>query len=244
WRYSAAGLGSEQCDGKVDSLAVFLVGSYLAVLLFSGSFFDAGIPFDSRILGPLYPPPLVLGAAAWPGLPGSSEKGRRLRIVGVALAAILFCSQLAGTTSSLASGYRKGIGYAGRAWRDSPLARRLRDMGRAPVFTNAPDAVYLVTGLPAFNIPAKVDAHTNLPYAGFPAELEALRVRLETENGVLAYFHKISWRWNLPSEEELTERLDLRVLAREADGVTYEARKNGKIRNYAAGEKTGQRTRR
>jgi len=242
WRSSATGLESDHRDGKVDSLAFLWIGSYLAVLLLSVAFFDAGIPFDSRILAPLYPPLLVLGTDPWTGLPASSDKGRRLRIVGVVLAAIIFCSQIAGTKSSLGLGYHEGIGYASRAWRGSPLARRLTDMRRAPVFTNAPDAVYLVTALPASGIPAKVDPHTNLPNASYPAELEAFRVRLETESGTLAYFNTIWSRWNLPSEAELTELLDLRVLAREADGVIYEARKNGKIQSYAAGEKTGQQT--
>ena len=240
WRSSAIGFESDHRDGKVDSLAFFCIGSYLAVLLLSVSFFDANIPFDRRIFAPIYPPLLVLGATAWTGLPASSEKGRWLRRVGVGLAVILFSSQITGTGPSLALGYREGVGYAGRAWHDSPLVGRLMNLRRAPLFSNAPDAVYLVTALPAFGIPAKVDSHTNLPYVGYAAELEALRVRLETESGVLAYFNTITWRWNLPSEAELTERLDLRVLAREADGVIYEARKDGKIRSNAAGEKTGQ----
>jgi hypothetical protein len=35
---------------------------------------------------------------------------------------------------------------------------------------------------------------------------------------------RVDWRWYLPAAEELERTLDLRVLARENDGVIYQVR--------------------
>ncbi len=220
---------------KITSLLALWSGVYVIVLFLSMAFFDADIPLDSRILSPLYPAWLIVGVNAWAAAPASSEN-RRLRMMGAALGAILVCSQLAGTVSWLAFGYRNGIGYASRSWRESPLARRLAGMGRAPVFTNAPEAVYLVTGLAAFGIPAKIDSQTRAPNAAYPVQLAALLHRLQTERGVLVYFKTVTWRWYLPPEAELAAELDLRILAREDDGTLYEAGGGPKLSEKGTGE--------
>ena len=52
-------------------------------------------------------------------------------------------------------------------------------------------------------------------------DLAEMGRELETKNGVLVYFNTISWRWYLPSEEELKTKLDLRLVVREQDGSIY-----------------------
>jgi hypothetical protein len=40
----------------------------------------------------------------------------------------------------------------------------------------------------------------------------------------LIYFYNVGWRWYLPTAEELEGTLGLQALARETDGVIYQAR--------------------
>ena len=108
------------------------------------------------------------------------------------------------------------------SWRASPLAGRLVELGRAPVFSNAPEAVYLVTGLSAVSLPAKIDPRTRAPNPDYAEAVAAVGRRLSAEGGVLAYFKAVSWRWYLPPETELVTVLGLRPLAREVDGTVYE----------------------
>jgi len=47
--------------------------------------------------------------------------------------------------------------------------------------------------------------------------------QLKNHDAVLVYFNTVTWRWYLPSEDELKEKMSLRVLFQGADGTIYEA---------------------
>jgi len=209
---------------KISLLFSNFIACYGLVIFLSVSFFDAYIPMDSRILSPLYPAVLVLGMIAWARFVATKEPGFRVRLTVAVLAAVFFCSQLAGADSWLYFSYRNGIGYAGREWQESQLIKRVRRLDLSvPIFTNAPEVVYLLAERPAHGIPAKVNPQTRLPYEGYRSELVHLLGRLQAERGVLVYFRTVSWRWYLPPEKELEEKLGLHAVAGERDGAIYQA---------------------
>jgi hypothetical protein len=207
---------------KISSLLILFAACYGLVLVLSISFFDAEIPIDSRILSPLYPVLLALGIIAWVGLPASPANYFNVRFAAAALAVIVLYSQWTGSGRWLYFGYRNGIGYAGREWQESPLIGRIRKLGNSvPIFTNAPEVVYLLTARPAFGLPAKINTQTQTPSPIYPTELAKLRSSMQKRGGVLIYFSTVRWRWYLPSEAELARELKLRFIAREEDGALY-----------------------
>jgi hypothetical protein len=149
----------------------------------------------SRILSPLYPALLTLGIGAMNRFFALNEPSARVRLAIGAFGAIVFLSQLMGTSSWLQLSYGNGIGYAGQQWRESPLADRVRRLDRSvPVFTNSPDALYSVFERPTYGIPAKVNPLTQLPNESYRAELASLRSGLQERHGVLVYFNTVRWR--------------------------------------------------
>lgn len=73
-------------------------------------------------------------------------------------------------------------------------------------------------------IPRKTQTDTNRPNRDYLAQTAELARRLKEDRGLLVYLHRVDWRWYLPAAEKLERTLNLHVLARENDGVIYQAR--------------------
>jgi hypothetical protein len=92
------------------------------------------------------------------------------------------------------------------------------------LFSNAPDVLYTLMNQPAVMIPRKTHTDTNRPNGQYLDQTAELTRRLKKNSGLLVYFSRVDWRWYLPAAEELERTLSLHVLARENDGVIYQAR--------------------
>ena len=108
-------------------------------------------------------------------------------------------------------------GYTAPALRRSPL---MADVGQ-PLYTNAPDAVFFVTGRTSTPIPVTHDYLTGRPNPRYAEELAAMGAA----GGHLAYFDAITFRRSFqPSRAELEAALPLEVVARDAVGTLYRIR--------------------
>ena len=213
---------------QTDTLLVFIlivVVSYLAMLSLSLSFLDAQIPVDSRTLSPIYVPSMILLIALSARFVFARESLLHARLLVSACLALLLAAQLQSSVNWLRFNHQNGIGYAGRVWRESQTLNRLKRMMPATVlFSNAPDVLYTLLNEPAVMIPRKTHTDTNLPNRQYLAQTAELTRRLKEESGLLVYLHRVDWRWYLPAAEELERTLSLHVVARENDGVIYQAR--------------------
>ncbi len=205
-------------------MLIFVV-TYLAMLSLSLTFLDAQIPADSRTLSPIYVPSMTLVIALpirFVLVPGSRSYARLF--VSTCLA-LLLAAQLQASVNWLQFNYQNGIGYAGRVWRESQTLNRLkRLMPPTALSSNAPDVLYTLLNKPAVMVPRKIHPNTNLSNRQYLAQTAELRRWLKEESGLLVYFYRVDWRWYLPAAEELERILGLHVLARENDGVIYQAR--------------------
>ena len=116
------------------------------------------------------------------------------------------------------------LAYASRVWRESALVaevKSLRDDVR--VFSNAPDALYVLTGRPARLVPLKADPFTRQENPRYPEEVGRLERELRGRAGVVVYFRWLRWRWYLPGERELAEQLGLVTVATAREGAMYGA---------------------
>ena len=70
-------------------------------------------------------------------------------------------------------------------------------------------------------MPAKVDPVSGKNNPEFEREINSVRNELMQNQAVVVYLDKITWRWYLPSKDELENVYRLPVLVRFDDGVVY-----------------------
>ena len=214
----------EQSEGssQLRWLITCFLASYVFLLIIFVSLLDAHTPIDNRILSPAYVGLLILvvslGVCSFLNL--ALKNVFRSALIVLVLGFSTF--QLTEVIDSVSHSYREGIGYAAQPWRESPLIRHLRGWDASgSIFSNAPDAIYLLSGHPAVMIPRKVNTATHHMNANYLDDLEFVRNRLQVHNGLLVYFSGVRWRWYLPSEQELKKTLGLRLILQEEDGSIY-----------------------
>lgn len=209
----------------VSSLTALVAVTYLALVFFTISLFDAQTPVDSRLLAPCYLPTLLFVVSAWMISTRHWQEHASFRFVAPAVGVLIIGLQLPATLNWLQQHYRQGIGYSSREWQQSETIKHLATtMPSASIYTNAPDVVYALLGRPAGMIPRKTNTTSNLPDPNYRAELEQMSRTLRAANGVIVFFDRVNWRKYLPSAAELESSLGLRLVARTADGAIYQVR--------------------
>jgi hypothetical protein len=174
---------------------------YAAVLLVSRGFVGAGIPFDERLLSPLFLLATIALAACvrirWPAWSGGMRAGTATVLVLWAIGgALVNLDQFNGLRED-------GWGYSGSKWQPSAEQHWLRTEGRRyPLFSNNPMLVYFLTGRPSRELPDTADAETIDDFAG----------TLEERHGAVVGFDENYRRMDPP--EFLAAVLGLKPIAR------------------------------
>jgi len=195
-----------QAGSTLSRLLVVFALAYLAVLLANRALTDATGRLDARFLAPLHVVAILLVVPAL----------HRLRVAGV-----LVLAQVVGAVAWTAGGLTDD-GLSRRGYNAAALRRSaaMADVGQ-PVYSNAFDAIYFLTGRPALPIPAEKDYLTGRPNLRYAEELAAMRA----SGGYLAYFDALTFRRSfLPSRVELEAALPLEVVAADALGTVYRLR--------------------
>ena len=191
---------------SLSRLLVMFTVAYLAVLLANRVFTDATGRLDARFLAPLHVVAILLVVPAL----------HRVRMAGV-----LVLAQVVGAVAWTAGGLTDE-GIARRGYNAAALRRSaaMADVGR-PVYSNAFDAIFFLTGRSALPIPAEKDYLTGRPNPRYDEELSAMRA----SGGYLAYFDALTFRRSfLPSQAELEAALPLEIVAADALGTLYRLR--------------------
>jgi hypothetical protein len=117
---------------------------------------------------------------------------------------------------------REGEGLTSRAWKDSETVKFLKSLpSQTIIYSNAADACYLFTKREVLRLPAKYDSTGGRDNADFGAQMEVLKNDLDKNHALIIYFDRLTWRWYLPSRNELEEKYKLPVVTRLADGVVF-----------------------
>jgi hypothetical protein len=167
---------------------------------------------NNRLLSPLYIPLLVC-LTGW--LP---RRLRQKRVkAGKWLLPVLGCCFLLGALASARNMYNEvkdyGIpGYTDDSWRQSPIARYLKTHPHVfrpehTVYSNAPDAVYFVSGLSAYTLPHTVDTSDVRDFNGDPEQY-------------VIWFNQIDDQ-DLISRSYLLQHKKTIPLYQAADGIIY-----------------------
>lgn len=198
-------------------ILLLFCSAYLVFLLASMTLFDAATELDARILAPV----LLAGAI----LAGRALKGRARQAWLVAAVVGLLIVKARYTWYWTQAAHELGLGYANHVWRNSALLPALPTTGR--VYSNAPQAPYLITGRIALELPRKYSSTSLRPNDRYDAMLAGIEQEARVEPVYIAYFTTWATPPFLPTEAELRERLPLRTVAVTSGGTLYQVGRGG-----------------
>ena len=198
---------------------------YLVFLFISISFFDAHTPLDRRILLPAI---LALTIAsiilAWSL---SKELNRRWIWYGFVLLAIFSVSiNIIPAIATAVDIHKNGRGYTSRYWNYSNIIAYLSEDFHEvrTIYSNGPDVIRFLTGKEAVMIPVKVSTGTRRVNEDYEEELNQIIQECSEGKALIVYLNAITWRWYLPSIEEVEATDNLPVLRKTQDGMIYGTR--------------------
>jgi hypothetical protein len=119
------------------------------------------------------------------------------------------------------SGYEDGWGFSSRAWRQSRTLGHLGELDPdVPLFSNAPEIVYLHSGRSAQGLPRTRFLMNQQPNREFGTQLTAVGHEVRTRCGVVVYLRNLR-QMAMPTELEVRSGLSLDVLLDVDDGVIW-----------------------
>lgn len=198
---------------------------YVVFLFTSISFFDAATPLDYRILLPAILAMLIAAIIlAWSM---SEEINRRWIWYGFIL--LVFFSVSINMNRAIETAveiHKNGQGYTSRYWNNSGTIAYLSEDSHEvrTIYSNAPDAISFLTGKEAVMIPAKVSAGTRRVNEAYEEKLNQMLQECREGKALIVYLNACTWRWYLPSIEEVEATDNLPVLKKTQDGVIYGTR--------------------
>jgi hypothetical protein len=200
-------------DGSLlvlTAAAGVLASSYVLILLVSRLLADPAIPFDERLLSPLF----LLAAILLAGMATAAlrDGSKALRVLGALVFLSWWVAALRAVDDEVQYTLENGRDLTQSQWRESPLLGWARaNAAHRPVYSNWASAVVLHLGRTAHELPPVDDA------AILTAFTDTLRVR----DGVALAFD-----WPGPRQigvESLRKAAGLHIVARLADGSVFAA---------------------
>ena len=200
-RAPAVGAGWSSLDRLLAGFAV----AYLAVLLADRTLTDVTGRLDARFLVPLHVVAILLVVPAL--------HRRKVEGVAVAVALVQVVGAISWTVGGLTDRSVTRRGYTAAALERSTLL--------AGDYSNAPDAVFFLTGRTSLPIPAKKDYLTGEANPRYADELAALR---DHHGAVVVYLNVPFRRSFQPSRTELEAALPLQLVADDGVVASYRVR--------------------
>jgi hypothetical protein len=188
--------------------AGLMAGCYVAVVLLSRLFVDETIPFDERLLSPIFLFATVAVAAACGALWPAWRRG--VRVAAGLLCVVWLGASARASARAVGEGNEGGWGYANDEWHGSRLGAWLRTEGRgAEIFSNDPAGAWFLTHRPSREVPPTLDPDSVGEFGRVLGERRAVLVRFPDD-----------YEPSAPAES-LALRLGLHQLAVFADGAVW-----------------------
>ena len=185
----------EQRSGDVLGrlLAAFAI-AYLALLVADRALLDATGRLDLRFLAVLHVVAIV-GLLPWLHRALAGRARTAAAAIGLALLGLHGLqagSWVADGLTDIGVGRR---GLSAEAWRESPVMATIAALPRdTPVYSNAPEAIFLLTGRSTTPLPAHTDYLSGRRRTSYQAELAATGGRLAAADGVVVWFRPYAFR--------------------------------------------------
>ena len=218
---------------KLPALISMFILIYTVFLLICYTFIEDGPLMEVRLILPIFAFGLILMLCLLKHLFLTVRNSRFLHVLCIALCVALFGFYLQFYLSRgfswFLNEYRYGSEVGNPQWKNLEIIEQIRSFDSSiPVFTNLFHITFLLTGKNIQHLPGKMTFTSGYSYENnqdFSSQLDAMRERLRQENGVIVYFYApyvIEHKGVIyPTEEELKEKLSLRLLVEEAEGAIY-----------------------
>jgi len=198
-------------------LALFNIG-YACFLVGVLALIEPATATNARILAPAHLAAILLAGCAWQRVEEQSGRSRlrlfsRLSAVWILLlCAVRFPDAFTRNTLVVS------VDFAAKQWSASPVMEQVKQLPKTVrIYTNAPEAVYLVTGRSSSALPRKIIPRLNRPNGRFQEEMAAIKNAVN-QDAVFVYFNEMR-RYFLPTKEELVDYFSLRTIVEVSDGV-------------------------
>jgi hypothetical protein len=215
----------EDCWRSIDimmpvSCLLFTI-FYLLFLFLSINFMDASTPVDKRLLSPIF---CILIVGVFPAI-WAVSKTLKAPLVwwGFLLCVALSISiKMPEAIQTAAEIHNNGLGYTSRQWQDSEsmaLVKLLPD--NVKIYSNGADIISFLTEKKSISIPNKAFPVTREVNPLYNDQINDMCKLIVEKGALLVYFNQITWRWYLPTQEELASTCKLPVLQSLSDGVVF-----------------------
>jgi uncharacterized membrane protein len=202
-----------------------LMGLYTLIygmfLLVSITFLDANTPLDNRILAPIFPMLIILLICCGAFIVKRIKIAQRFAWSFVIIAGGLLVIYGAQSMPELRQYHQSGIGLSAPGWQKSGLIEQVKRLPPGlTLYSNAPDAIYLLTGKPAARLPRKFELSAQRPNADFAAEIAAIGKEMADGKAMIVFFTQTG-RLTNPSEDDLKMLIPMHHCANMDDGIVY-----------------------
>jgi hypothetical protein len=197
--------------------------AHVAVILLAMLFIDPNIRFESRLLLPaeVAAVPLLGIGAVW--LARRAQTHARPGIPRPAAAVVLLLAVLALHVGSAAALVADGMGggYQSEVWSGSPAMAAVRSLpAEVTVYSNAPEAIWFLTGRSARWLPPERDQYSGAVNGAHTDQVAALGNDIRGGTAVAVFLHRKSY-WHMPTEAELRSLLGSVPTSAHPDGVLF-----------------------
>lgn len=177
---------------NLKSALIFLIFIiiYMSFLIISKSFFDAHIPiYDFRILSPVFIVFLIIVICFLGLLILYFKENKILKILTSAICILFLASYIVSIINPFIIGYKEGhIGYANKDW---TLSETINELKKYPdstlIYSNGPDAIYLLTGKSAKMFPLTKNPYTLEINDDYLSQMEAMIKEIREKEGILVF---------------------------------------------------------
>jgi len=211
--------GHRQLRHFLPAIFVIYAVAYVVFLILSISFFDAATPVDHRLLLPIL---LPLAAASisvvWSLSETLAQRCVWRGFVGFVLFSVSINASHAISTAEQI--HQQGDGYTARSWAQSEILAYLSSLPEpTKIYSNGPEVIRFLARKEAVWIPMPVFPGAGRENEHFQDDMATVAEQCADGTAVIAYFTSITWRWYLPSQEELTSEYGIPLMRKLQDGV-------------------------
>jgi len=221
---SVRGERQQNCDLNSEELPVvcgWFIVCNLMLLFATISLSDRTTRLDDRILLPLFCPAMLL--ILW-SLKARRERGwtrKSAWILSLLIMVLAFTTNSVRSAQHVLNSMHSGRGYGAREWRSSRVVRGLQSVPSGiAIYTTLPSSVRFLTGRAVRLLPNTYDPRTGQKNEDYDREVSEMSGESKTQGIALAYF-KGELPRPFPSETEIRQMMDLRLVASDETGDLY-----------------------
>jgi hypothetical protein len=220
WITSEEGSERHQIRRLIQSLILAYAGMLAAIILV-----DAWTPLSRRIMTPLFILVLLLALGSFPRSKWFPLNPAVTRALLAGLLALFCAFYLVRGSRWIRLARAEGISYSSETWQRSKLMKMVMELPPdTPVYTNAVEAVYYLTGRISRRVPATINRFSKVENASYPHEMASMGRALREDEGVLVFLHGLEDRTYLPTLDEIRQSLDLSESGDWEEGVLLTGR--------------------